>query len=473
MKKQSRQEAKSKRSSVLEPKSASKSRAGTKSIAKGNASKPLDSYRRGYEAGYEEGNRMGEEQYGSYFNGTSIIIPSCESPAQLKNTVDHIIDHTELPYEIIVLDRSSSQEILEYLKARCGQLRYRVMEPGCSNAAAMNAGMMMAKGTSMLWLRSGTRLGPRYLQQLLERLDSKASIGGVLLSVASRNKKKKRSYDPQAEECTNNVLLKRNTWEQVGYMDERYTEGTYEYEDYFLRVRLQGYELPSVACVLPNPSDTHSALMKEEPADDLEDMRLLEIGDTDLDDVPVILQDEVRYQDKWHESHEWIHRVLVSGQEADPPRSSGELQVLGETAFFPQFTLVESVRGNQFWIEAGIRYPVKNYVQLPSVRISQLDLQRWPLGYPIDASAVKERWHIYFGARGTEGSQQRALCMTISGIDQSICIVENGIRRRVTSDEAIRAWGIHERPLTLITAREWDALPEGLPIIAPAVINEL
>jgi len=115
MKKQSRQDTKSKRSSVLAAKPVSKSRAGTKSKTKENASKTLDGYRRGYEAGYEEGDRMGEEQYGSYFSGTSIIIPSCERPAQLKKTVDHIIDRTELPYEIIVVDRSSSQEIADYL----------------------------------------------------------------------------------------------------------------------------------------------------------------------------------------------------------------------------------------------------------------------------------------------------------------------------------------------------------------------
>jgi len=332
----------------------------------------------------------------------------------------------------------------------------------------------MAKGTTMLWLRcdSDTYLSQRWLEQALERLDSSASIGGVILSVASRNKRRKKPFTPKVEERTNNVLLKRKTWEQVGYMDERYTEGSYEYEDYFLRMRLQGYELPSVACMVPQISTAHSSLKKEELADDLADMSLLEVGDMDFEEVPDILQDEARYEDKWHASHEWIHRALVSGQVADHQQTAGELQVLGETAFFPQFTLVESIRGNQFWIEAGIRYPVKNYVQLPSVRISQLDLQRWPLGYPIDASMVKERWHTYFGERDAKGPQ-RALCMTISGIDQSICIVENGTRRRVTSDEAIRVWGIHERPITLITAREWDNLPEGLPIIAPAVTNVL
>ncbi|MFC5648063.1 glycosyltransferase family 2 protein [Paenibacillus solisilvae] len=428
-------------------------------------------YPAGLEAGYNEGLRSGYESFGNLFEGTSIIIPSYNQVDYLKQCIDSIGDHTRLLYEIIVVDNASTDGTADYLKKISSQVRYRVLETNRGFAGAINIGMMMAKGTTLLLLNNDTIVTKRWLENMLDCLNSDPLIGmvGPVTNYISGDQRIEVPYknvadmpafaqhfnipDPAKWQRTDRLtgfclLLRRELWERTGFMDEGFKVGNYEDDDYNIRVRLQGYSL-----VIARDTFIHhygSVSMKALGE------KLTEVNNHNMH----------VYMDKWGNPHELIHNVKEkAAKRAAMGEESGQPQPLGETAFFPQNVVIRGVGETPFWVQGGIRRPVTGELALPVIRLSQIDLRRWPLGDTVTAEEVGAHWHGQGGAMGQSGG------LPAIGTDGVCYVVEQGMRRKAASKAALEAWGLHLKPIGLISDDQMSSLPEGLPIIAPVRVS--
>ncbi|MFB9277953.1 glycosyltransferase family 2 protein [Cohnella cellulosilytica] len=421
-------------------------------------------YRDGYGDGYREGVQSGLQNYPIRFEGTSIVIPTYNQLSMIKMCVESIFEHTNLPYEIIVVDNASTDGTEAYLRKLGGQVRYRVLEKNLGFAGAINVGMMMARGSTIMLLNNDTLATERWLDNLMSCLNSDESIGmvGPMTNYISGDQKIDVPYtniadmpafareynrsNPSRWQRTDRLtgfclLFRRELFEAIGYFDEGFEIGNFEDDDYNIRVRLLGKSL-----VMAQDTFIHhfgSVSMKA-----LGDDRFQEVNH----------RNQQYFTDKWRNPNEWIQFVrrksaLLEGSAPD------------STAFYPERIVVQGGGANIYWIERGQRRLVDGVVSFPAVRLSQIDVKRWPVGDPISVGEAEEKW------RGLDGESDWE-----SGVvqlrDGTLFYAQNGQARRIVSASVMRAWQLHLKPARTISAEELSEAEEGLPIIAPPLLKQ-
>ncbi|MBW7459181.1 glycosyltransferase family 2 protein, partial [Paenibacillus sepulcri] len=361
-----------------------------------SAKRSLRGYPEGHKAGYEQGLRSGLDSFKSLFEGTSIIIPSYNQVEYLKKCIESIGEHTDLPYEIIVVDNASDDGTAEFLRKTDSAVRYRVLESNRGFAGAVNIGMMMAKGTTMLLLNNDTIVTERWLSNMLKCLDSDPKIGmvGPVTNYISGDQRIEVPYlhvndmprfaqhynisDPGKWQFTDRLtgfclLFRRELWERTGFLDEGFEIGNFEDDDYNIRVRLQGQSL-----VIARDTFIHhygSVSMKGLGEN------LAKINNHNMQ----------FYMEKWGNPHDLVHQVKEMLPLHRERTGLAAQQPVGETAFFPQQVVARGVSERLYWIERGVRRPVTGEPAVPITRLSQVDLRRWPIGDGISAEEVEAR----------------------------------------------------------------------------------
>lgn len=447
------------------------------------ARKKRNWYRTGFDTGFETGTRLGRESFGSLFDGTSIIIPTYNQLAYLKSCIESIVDHTDLPYEIIVVDNASTDGTADYLHSLSGQVRYRLLDSNRGFAGATNMGLMMAKGQSLLLLNNDTIVTDHWLENMLTCLNSDPLIGmvGPVTNYISGSQQIEVPYgnveemhefardfnrsDSTKWHVTDRLtgfclLFRRELLERTGYLDEGYAIGNFEDDDYNVRVRLQGYLL-----VVARDTFIHH----------FGSVSIKALG-SEL--AAVNQNNSGYYSEKWGNPHELIEQVNTlrrNGAQArteaaalsasdPPPATSSALP--SETAFFPQGVAVRGVREQVFWVEHGQRRPIIGEWPFPSTRVSQVDLLRWPIGDPISAAEAESRWH------GQPPEYEHGpMDGSALSPDGRLFMVEQGMKRRLATRAAAEFWGLQMRTHRIPSEEEWAGMPEGLPIIAPARVS--
>ncbi|RXZ81208.1 glycosyltransferase family 2 protein [Paenibacillaceae bacterium] len=423
--------------------------------------KEAEMYTKGYEAGYVEGSASGKVGYGNYFEGTSIIIPSYNQAEYLKSCIDSIVQHTHIPYEIIVVDNASTDGTAAYLQEAKGKIRFHIMEENRGFSSAVNRGMMMAKGQTLLLLNNDTLVTQNWLDNMLAALASDERIGmvGPVTNYISGDQCIKEPYDSIDDMWEfarqNNVsdttkwqfvdrlvgfclLFRRNLFHQTGYFDEGYLVGNYEDEDFNIRVRLQGLRL-----VIARDSFIHhfgSVSMKE-------------LGERF---EAINNHNEKYYMQKWRNPHGLIAQVHQLNTNDDRSNAS-DSSPMGESIFYPQHVAVCGLGATVYWVENNQRHPVEGEIAMPVTRLSQIDLQRWPIGSAVHADDVHRKWR---GEEGVDGQ-------VAAGADGNLYWLEAGTKRRIVSDTAAEAWGADKKSVAQSNAEHLSELVEGLPVIAP------
>ncbi|UJF32084.1 glycosyltransferase family 2 protein [Paenibacillus hexagrammi] len=192
---------------------------------------------------------------------TSIIIPTFNEKTLLQDCIYSIRQHTDTPYEIIVVDNGSTDGTLDLLIQE--KVPFISFFENRGFPAACNAGMRAAKGSEILLLNNDVLLTPGWLRNMLDCLYHRKDVGivGPMTNYASGRQKieepytsledmtqrfnveKKGTYSEAQRVIGFCFLIKREVMNQVGLLDERYSPGHYEDDDYCYRTRLAGYSL--------------------------------------------------------------------------------------------------------------------------------------------------------------------------------------------------------------------------------------
>lgn len=197
---------------------------------------------------------------------TSIIILTYNNLLYTKLCLESIRKYTTpKSYEVIIVDNNSSDGSQTWIRTQKNvhsifNRENRGFPKGC------NQGMTISTGDNILLLNNDVVVTSNWLDNLLIALHSESKVGAVgpVANVCSNNQNITVSYKTldQMQKFASNynksypdkwtqkkrligfcMLFKREVLNKVGFLDELFSPGNFEDDDYSLRIRLAGYKL--------------------------------------------------------------------------------------------------------------------------------------------------------------------------------------------------------------------------------------
>jgi GT2 family glycosyltransferase len=187
---------------------------------------------------------------------TSIIVVNWNTPALTMACLRHVRRHTRPPYELIVIDNGSTDGSAEILEQSAGDSRLLRLPSNCGFAGGYNCGIRAANSDNdVLLLNSDAFVTRGWLTRLSACMSQR---GAGLVGPCTNNCKGKqrhalrmhglvRPWFRRTEQvdylsffC---VLINRRVIREVGLLDERFTYGMFEDDDYCRRARAAGFRL--------------------------------------------------------------------------------------------------------------------------------------------------------------------------------------------------------------------------------------
>lgn len=405
----------------------------------------------GYQKGYQKGVNQGKQSFGTYFEGTSIIIPSYNQKGLLMECIESIEAYTAPPYEIIVIDNGSEDGTTEQLIGRRGTIRVVKNEQNLGFARAINIGLMMAKGNYIVLMNNDVLVTEGWLDQLLNCLNSNTKIGAVgpvtnyisgeqqigvpyediqgmrefSIAFNKRDATKWKLCDRLVGFC---ILMPRSTFEDIGYLDEGYEIGNFEDDDWILRLRFQGKQM-----MIAGDTFVHhygSVTMKG-------------LGQQGF--IQVNQRNEDFFTQKWGRGFELLANMELNMRSTSHPLRSID--------FFPSHVFIKSWSGRIYWLANGVKHPVPDSIQVEheaATRLSVIELLNLPTGPPYDPAIHQP-------------SQQDLEGRFIFTADGHYYQIQNSRLREFTSSYSCQQWGI----LTQCIEMHRPDLAQGLPILPP------
>ncbi len=195
---------------------------------------------------------------------TSIIIPTYQEKEMLVSCIDFIRRYTPEPHEIIVIDNGSTDGTAEYCHAQGFTFVSFPVNQGFP--IACNIGLKIARGDQLLLLNNDVIVSPGWLTNMLSCLNSHEDIGMVgpttnyvfgmqkvdlppydlnqYLSIAKERNQPNQTIWKKVNRLVGFCLLfKRALLEAIGYLDEQFSPGHFEDDDYCYRAKLAGFQL--------------------------------------------------------------------------------------------------------------------------------------------------------------------------------------------------------------------------------------
>ncbi|SDF44284.1 glycosyltransferase [Sporomusa acidovorans] len=197
---------------------------------------------------------------------TSIIVITYNKLEYNKLCIESIRHYTEPDsYELIVIDNRSTDGTVEWLQ---GQQDIKVIlnSENAGFPVGCNQGIKAAKGNNILLLNNDTIVTPNWLTNLTKCLYSSSDIGAVgavtnscsnfqsipceyssleeMIRFAGQvNNSNPEFWEDRTRLVGYCLLIKAEIIKEIGLLDEDFSPGNYEDDDYCLRIRKAGYRL--------------------------------------------------------------------------------------------------------------------------------------------------------------------------------------------------------------------------------------
>lgn len=437
-------------------------------------------YQDGYLLGYEEGLKAGTVSYGNYMDGTSIVIPTFNQLAYLKECINSIKANTDVPYEIIVVDNASSDGTAAYLRNQKLGIRYTILEENRGFSGGINHGLMMARGKYIVMLNNDTVVTKGWLTHMLHCLQSDEQIAAVgpVTNYIGGDQQIEVSYqriqdmwafaerysipDPSQWRITDRLvgfclLFRRELISEVGYLDEGYRIGNYEDEDWNIRIRLLDRKL-----AVAGDSFIHhygSVSMK----------RLADQFEQTND------HNAKFYAAKWGNPHELVLRTKEIRRTENNPEFNKYAYHL-----YPNYRWIQSTAGSLYWLADGQKHRVSfvgeeaDYHQLlkKAVTLSRPELRQIPSGMDITASTEQEITEMIKGQNYIFGLPEGSIITedSLNGNSEWFQLGQ-GKRRPFVTRYAAEYWLNDTDTVHILSSQVIQTLPLGLPLIAPSVMK--
>ena len=205
----------------------------------------------------------------NFKNSASIVIPIYNQLKYTKECLESIEKFTMQNYELIFVDNNSTDGTTEWLEEITNvKDNYHLIsnDENLGFPKAINNGIKSAKGDFILLLNNDIVVTEGWLERLLEVAESNSKIGivgplsnsvsGVQLDpdakypsikemhnyarkVAQKNKNVFEEFPRVAFLCT---LIKKEVIDEIGGLDERFSPGNFEDDDFCLRAQLADYK---------------------------------------------------------------------------------------------------------------------------------------------------------------------------------------------------------------------------------------
>ncbi len=195
----------------------------------------------------------------------SVIVVTMNTPSLTENCLRSVLEHSTVPYELIVVSNSRARAIGDSLKKFSGiQVIQNSRNVGYTGAA--NQGALRSRGEFLCFLNSDTWVPPRWLERLLDaaRLPRAGAVSplnetgrphfgwteeghdAIEASALLTDEAFQKWYPSRAQDsqwlygfC---LMIPRTVITRMGLFDERFFFG-WEDIDYSLQLRLKGYRL--------------------------------------------------------------------------------------------------------------------------------------------------------------------------------------------------------------------------------------